>query len=294
MNALLVISILILSASGARADSGPTDWTKPYAVLGRGVTDRKSGAILQLACKSEPIENTQGELQCEEVQFIESDLSGNVTEIGRPMRLGVDFSSTRDLKKMLKNQVRSMKRSGELPGRALFSSTKNWITADMPPGTKALPFLIGGGLALMLATGGAPVLGVIGVSLFGAFPIGIDIILIPLGLGVGAIKGDYFIGTKTLSVYGWVRDRDPRYWQFKPRTISRKNYERFKSIVSSNPKRVIHVERVITEWADSQGNYEVEVQYKDGRVETIDHPKDLVIYVKGSEPRVYGPNGRIN
>lgn len=272
----------------AAIEDSTTDWTQPYAVLGRGVKNRKTGTILQLACKTEPVMNADGELQCAEVQFIEVDLSGNVREMSRTLRLGVDFNSTSEFKKMLKQRVKALKKSGELPGHELFSSTKNWFTHVQNPGTKILPILLGGGAAFLLASGGAPVLSVIGIGLFGAFPIGIDVVLIPLGLSVNAIKGDYFIGNKTLAVYGWVKDRDPKYWQFKPRGLSPKNYERFKKIVSSDPKLVRKVRSFVSEESNGHEVIRVEVVNLDGTFETIERPSHLVIYAKGGERREYG------
>ncbi len=98
LSVLIIVSQLTIAS--ARAEE--TGSLPPLKRLGRGVSDRKTGEKLQLACVGE-LREEQGERGCELLQFLKTDAGGEESLVGPVTDISdTEHSATRQIREELR------------------------------------------------------------------------------------------------------------------------------------------------------------------------------------------------
>lgn len=123
-----------------------------YKVIGRGIEDRKTHEILQLACVGKPSLDLPTEASCSQLQFLYTDVNRVQTLIGSPLEVSHEESSP-SLNKQIKSQIKLLRKKA---GRDVVGSTAHifFLTAGAGLGvavTWTLAGPIGVGLFLIAA-----------------------------------------------------------------------------------------------------------------------------------------------
>lgn len=206
----------------------------PYRVLGRGLVDRRTEEVLQIACVGP-------ESSCELIQFLRTDTSGVQTLHGPIMEISDDDGITRSeiLKTLREHELAAPVVAGnrifQVSQAIYLGKSTHAISNHAGPATpvvavtalygigRALPAIwFNNGIAIAGAAGFAWVLPFVGVPLI------LDLAFLPFQITkmnreFGALFGG-FGKNVTLKM---MQDRSANAWQLKPRRVSHRGFERF-------------------------------------------------------------------